>query len=62
MDYGNGREYGRMMYAGVNGAQGMGSGGKCVCPRCGHTVSHDRGEPCITIACPKCGTMMIRKI
>lgn len=40
---------------------GAGPGGKCVCPKCGATVSHGAGQPCYQMSCPKCGTRMIRK-
>jgi rubrerythrin len=32
---------------------------KCVCPKCGFTVSHaKRGIPCSERKCPKCGAKM----
>jgi hypothetical protein len=31
----------------------------CKCPKCGVVVPHmDRGKPCSSRACPKCGSMM----
>jgi len=39
---------------------GAGPGGKCVCPNCGATITHQRGAPCYQISCPKCGTKMVR--
>jgi hypothetical protein len=33
---------------------------ECVCPECGATVEHDRGEPCTKVKCPKCGAEMHR--
>ena len=31
----------------------------CVCPKCGVTVPHrERGRPCSTRRCPKCGSAM----
>ena len=31
----------------------------CVCPNCGAEVPHrDRGVPCNTKKCPKCGSQM----
>lgn len=30
----------------------------CVCPKCGATSKHARGQPCNQIKCPKCGTPM----
>lgn len=58
MNYGNGRGYGRM---GIQGLDGAGPGGECICPKCGYTSPHTVGTPCTSKACPKCGTMMIRK-
>ncbi|PLW80454.1 hypothetical protein C0585_02565 [Candidatus Woesearchaeota archaeon] len=40
--------------------QGYGAVGKCVCPSCGHTEEHIRGQPCNNKKCPKCNTMMTR--
>jgi electron transport complex protein RnfB len=42
------------------GGFGLGPGGNCVCPKCGHTVVHQRGTPCFNLKCPKCGTPMTR--
>jgi len=39
---------------------GAGPDGVCVCPKCGHQVPHTVGVPCYTVACPKCGTTMLR--
>jgi hypothetical protein len=39
---------------------GAGPGGECVCPSCGHTLSHQAGVPCYDVKCPKCGTPMVR--
>jgi DNA-directed RNA polymerase subunit RPC12/RpoP len=51
------------------GGQGQGGGnkpgagpeGNCVCPKCGHRVPHRAGQRCMDIACPKCGTKMMRE-
>jgi len=40
---------------------GSGPSGNCVCPSCGHTVSHSRLTPCNKRKCPKCGTTMTRE-
>lgn len=44
---------------GVGGArQGDAGTDTCVCPSCGATAAHERGTPCLEIACPKCGAKM----
>lgn len=45
---------------GLGGGQGKGPGGGCICPQCGHKVSHQVGIPCFEITCSKCGSKMIR--
>ena len=45
---------------GRGGGAGLGKGGSCVCPDCGHTMPHGQGLPCNQIQCPKCGTTMTR--
>jgi hypothetical protein len=34
--------------------------GECVCPNCEIRLPHQRGVPCRTNNCPKCGTIMVR--
>jgi hypothetical protein len=53
---GSGRGPGRM-----GGSKAAGPGGDCVCPNCGHRVSHVVGQPCYQVQCPKCGTQMTRE-
>lgn len=40
---------------------GLGPGGYCVCPDCGHREKHRRGIPCSDMKCPKCGASMKRE-
>jgi len=42
------------------GGFGLGPGGECICPNCATKVPHQRGIPCYTYKCPKCGTSMTR--
>lgn len=45
------------------GGRGMGFGGPavtCVCTACGHQAPKQRGIPCSTLKCPKCGAPMVR--
>jgi len=46
---------------GSGGGQGRGPGGNCICPDCGHKISHERGTPCLEVECPQCGTFMTRE-
>jgi hypothetical protein len=44
---------------GVGGPrQGIGGADVCVCPECGHTQKHEKGTPCASIKCEKCGSPM----
>ena len=40
---------------------GAGPAGYCVCPKCGEKISHQRGQPCYSVNCPKCGMRMVRE-
>jgi predicted amidophosphoribosyltransferase len=40
---------------------GMGSGGFCVCPKCGQKIPHQRGVPCQQERCPQCNVKMVRE-
>jgi len=42
-------------------AAGAGPAGNCVCSKCGYAAPHQRGVPCATTACPKCGAPMTRR-
>lgn len=51
---------GREQRGGRTGGYGLGPGGQCVCPNCGATRAHERGVPCNSLPCPKCGAEMTR--
>ena len=58
---GKGPGTGRGMGGGALGrGMGAGTGGQCVCPACGEKAPHQRGVPCNTLNCPKCGSPMTR--
>ena len=42
------------------GGFGIGPGGECICPSCNTKAPHQRGAPCYTTKCPKCGAPMTR--
>lgn len=42
------------------GGFALGPGGNCVCPKCGYSEVHARGQPCFEKTCPKCSTRMTR--
>lgn len=46
---------------GRNKGGAFGTGGFCVCAKCGEKVLHQRGVKCTTLKCPKCGKTMIRE-
>jgi len=50
----------KMAGRGRQGGFGLGPGGDCVCPECGHKTAHARGQPCYQKTCPKCGAKMTR--
>ncbi len=43
------------------GGYGLGPSGFCVCPQCGKKVPHQRGVPCYTMKCEKCGIPLTRE-
>jgi predicted DNA-binding protein (UPF0251 family) len=51
-------------YTMMGRGRGMGSRGNpatfCVCPGCNHREGKERGVPCSSMKCPKCGSVMVR--
>lgn len=45
----------------MGGSFAAGTGGVCVCPKCGRREPHLRGLPCVQRACPQCGAAMVRE-
>jgi len=52
---------GRGRGVGRGGPQSAGPSGFCVCPSCGEKTLHQRGVPCSSMKCPKCGKQMGRE-
>lgn len=55
-----GKDRGGRGYGGGN-KPGSGPGGHCTCPDCGHRISHEAGQRCRDVSCPKCGSPMVRE-
>lgn len=45
----------------MGGPMSAGPEGYCVCPKCGAKVTHQRGQPCNSIKCQQCGSVMTRE-
>jgi len=45
----------------IKEAQGKGPEGYCTCKKCGYRIKHERGVPCSTIKCLKCGVNLTRE-
>ncbi len=63
---GMGGGYGRQGFnvaggRGMGGGSGLGPGGSLICPQCGYTEPHQRGVPCYSVQCPRCGAIMTRQ-
>ena len=58
---GEGRGLGRGGGRGRNKGGAFGTGGYCVCAKCGAKVPHRQGEKCTNLKCPECGKTMIRE-
>lgn len=46
---------------GRNKGGSFGTGGYCVCAKCGAKVPHEQGVKCTSQKCPDCGHTMIRE-
>ncbi len=57
---GGGMGKGRGQGRGRKGGFGLGTGGNCLCPKCGKTMPHQTGVPCTDMKCPDCGVAMTR--
>ena len=55
----SGGGFGRGGRRGLGG--GFGPSGECVCSSCGYSEAHQRGIPCQSKKCPKCGANLIRR-
>ena len=58
---GEGRGLGRGGGKGRNKGGAYGSGGFCICAKCGTKVLHEQGVKCTNLKCPECGKTMIRE-
>jgi len=59
--FGGGRGLGRGGGHGRNNGGSFGTGGYCVCAKCGEKISHQRGVKCTSVKCPSCGHTMVRE-
>jgi DNA-directed RNA polymerase subunit RPC12/RpoP len=57
----NGLGNGKGLEHGRNNGGGFGTGGYCVCAKCGEKISHQRGIKCTENKCPACGHTMVRE-
>jgi predicted RNA-binding Zn-ribbon protein involved in translation (DUF1610 family) len=61
INMGQGKGEGRGGGRGRNKGGAYGTGGYCICAKCGEKVPHERGIKCATLKCPECGHTMIRE-
>ena len=58
---GQGKGSGPGAGGGRNKGGAYGTGGFCICTKCGEKIPHRRGVKCTTLKCPECGHTMIRE-
>lgn len=58
--FGQGKALGKGGGRGRNSGGGFGTGGFCVCAKCGEKKAHQQGAKCTDIKCPACGHVMVR--
>ncbi len=61
INLGQGRGLGRGGGKGRNKGGAYGTGGYCLCTKCGEKVAHQQGVKCTEVKCPKCGHVMVRE-
>ena len=61
LNMGQGKGEGQGGGRGRNKGGAYGTGGYCICAKCGEKVPHQRGIKCTTLKCPECGHTMIRE-
>ena len=58
---GSGRGLGFGGGQGKNKGGAFGTGGFCVCAKCGEKLPHEQGVKCTEVKCPSCAHVMIRE-
>lgn len=58
---GSGKGLGRGPGRGKNNGGGYGTGGFCVCAKCGEKVPHAQSVKCTSLKCPSCGKPLVRE-
>lgn len=58
---GGGQGLGKGGGHGKNKGGSFGTGGYCVCTKCGEKVAHNQSVKCTTLKCPSCGHTLIRE-
>lgn len=58
---GQGQGLGKGGGRGRNNGSALGTGGLCVCAKCGAKIPHQQGKPCTELKCPECGNTLVRE-